>query len=272
MDPHPAHWHHVLAWIALALGFGSALVIMADEFLRGHRQHMWVMNLVHPITALYWGPVWLWAYVRYGRRMSVRVLRARADVLAAAGADPDALRAAGESTAPPELHPWHIASAVSHCGAGCTLGDIAAEWAVFAFGITWFGTWSGHRLPEELVIDFVAAWTFGIVFQYLTIVPMRGEGLVRRVWSAIKVDTASIVSFQIGLFGWMAIMMLVIWPNHGIQIDSADFWFEMQIGMMLGYLTAWGANLSLVRNHVKEKMDHRTPLAHMLEQRYSGGA
>ena len=28
------------------------------------------MNLVHPITALYWGPVWLLAYFRRGRPTS----------------------------------------------------------------------------------------------------------------------------------------------------------------------------------------------------------
>ena len=272
MDPHPVYWHHVLALVALAIGLASALVILVDEFVRGHRQHMWVMNLVHPITALYWGPVWVWAYVRYGRRMSVRLLDERAAELAEEGADPDALRAAGQSTERSELHPWHIANAVSHCGAGCTLGDILAEWVVFVTGITWFGTWSGHKLPEELALDFIAAWAFGVPFQYFTILPMRGDGPAKSLWTAIKVDTASIVSFQVGLFGWLAIVMLVIWPHHGISIASADFWFQMQIGMMLGFLTAWSVNHALVNARVKEKMDYRTPLSDMLEQRYSGGS
>ncbi len=59
MSPESAE---LVGWIFLALGFASALVIVADELLLGYRQQMWIMNLVHPITALYWGPVWLWLY------------------------------------------------------------------------------------------------------------------------------------------------------------------------------------------------------------------
>jgi hypothetical protein len=265
---HPEVWHTYLAWAMLALGFASAIVILVDELVLGHRQHMFVMNLVHPITALYWGPVWVWAYLTRGRRMSMKVLERRARELADEGVDPRALDDQAAATDRRNLWHWHVANAVSHCGAGCTLGDILGEWVVFMYGISWFGMWSGHRLPEELLLDFVAAWALGVLFQYFTIVPMRGEGRLRGVWSAIKVDTASIVSFQVGLFGWMAIFMLLIWPHGGIQVDTPDFWFQMQIGMILGYLTAWGVNRRLVTARVKEKMDYRRPLAMLLQQEY----
>ncbi|HEX5327031.1 MAG TPA: DUF4396 domain-containing protein [Acetobacteraceae bacterium] len=49
-------WLHGLSIAALALGGVSALVIVAD--LRRHRQHMWIMNLVWPITALF-GGAWI---------------------------------------------------------------------------------------------------------------------------------------------------------------------------------------------------------------------
>jgi hypothetical protein len=26
------------------------------------------------------------------------------------------------------LRPWHVSNAVSHCGAGCALGDVGGEW------------------------------------------------------------------------------------------------------------------------------------------------
>lgn len=113
------------------------------------------------------------------------------------------------------------------------------EWLIVTLAITWFGKWSGHQLPEELPLDFVAAWTLGVMFQYLTIAPITGEKGLRGVLTAVKVDTASIVAFQIGLFGWMAIVMLVAVPDHGIAIDSPDFWFQMQIVMILGFFTAW---------------------------------
>jgi hypothetical protein len=263
----PPPWHGYLAWAILGLGFASALVILGDELRPGNRQHMWIMNIVYPVTALYWGPAWVWAYFARGRRMSKKEIHRSVERLAAEGADPEELRRKAESTAKPDLSPWHLANAVSHCGAGCTLGDILGEWVIFETGILWFGTWSGTRLPEEMLIDFLAAWTLGVLFQYFTIVPMGTVGPVKGIWTAIKVDTASIVAFQVGLFGWMAIYQLVLWPNGAIKVDSSDYWFQMQIGMMLGFFTTWPVNLWLIRHRVKEKMDYRRAVAHMLEHR-----
>ena len=269
----PAQWYHWLSWAMLALGFASALVILVDEFALGYRQHMAIMNLVHPITALYWGPVWVWAYFTRGRKSSKKWAHRRAKELLeeapdAAGAKRrgEELEQQGESTDPSNMRPWHIGNAVSHCGAGCTLGDITAEWLVVTLAITWFGKWSGHTLPEELLLDFLFAWTFGIAFQYFTIAPMSGEKGPKGVWHAIRVDTASIVAFQVGLFAWMAFFMLVLWPHHGIKIDSPDFWFQMQIGMICGFFTAWPVNKWLVSRGIKEKMDYRRHLGTMLQQ------
>ena len=64
----PVAWHGYLAWTALAVCVACSLAIAVDELALGYRQHMWIMNLVHPITALYLGPVWLWAYFTRGRR------------------------------------------------------------------------------------------------------------------------------------------------------------------------------------------------------------
>jgi hypothetical protein len=50
-------------------------------------------------------------------------MHAEARRLLNAGVDVEELRRKGESTEPADLHPWHITNAVSHCGAGCTLGD-----------------------------------------------------------------------------------------------------------------------------------------------------
>ena len=265
---HPFAWHGYLAWAMLGLGFASALAILVDELVLGYRQHMKIMNVVHPVTALYWGPVWLWLYFTRGRKASHKWAHHEAERLLEASDDPAAkaeeLQERGAD--PSDLRPWHVGNAVSHCGAGCTLGDIAGEWLVFMFGIAWFGKWSGHVLPEELLLDFVLAWSFGVLFQYLTIAPMTGVKGLKGLWTAIKVDTASIVAFQVGLFGWMAIVMLVIWPHHGISIASPDFWFQMQIGMILGFFTAWPVNSWLVSRGIKEKMDHRRHLGMMLEE------
>lgn len=262
MEPH---WLMVLSWIALALGFGSALVILVDEFLLGNRQHMGVMNLVHPITALYWGPVWLWAYLRNGRESGRKVIHENARRLVREGVDAEELRRRGESVGPRDLRAWHIADAVSHCGAGCTLGDIAGEWLLFAvFASPTLGVFGTYGW--EIILNFILAWTLGIVFQYFTIVPMRDDlGRLAGVWQAIRVDTASIVAFQVGLFGWMALSHFVLFQPP-LTTDTSGHWFMMQIGMVVGFFTAWPVNRWLVRSGIKEKMDHRKHLAMIVEQ------
>lgn len=268
MEPH---WLIVMSWLAIGLGVASASVILADEFLLGHRQHMPVMNLVHPITALYWGPVWLWAYFRSARKSARDLEQQRARRLAREGADPDELRRQGESTAPSDLSRWHIGNAVSHCGAGCTLGDIGGEWMLFALlaaptlGISGTYGW-------EVIADFALAWTFGVVFQYFTIVPTRRNvGKLAGIWQAMTADTLSIVSFQVGLFGWMAIAHFVLFKPP-LDADAPGYWLMMQIGMILGYFTAWPVNRRLVSSGIKEKMDERTHLAMLVEQfREHGG-
>lgn len=55
-------WLHILAILALILAGASALIIVID-ILQGNRQHMRIMNVVWPLTALYAGPLALWAYI-----------------------------------------------------------------------------------------------------------------------------------------------------------------------------------------------------------------
>lgn len=60
---------HALAVLSLVIAFLCAAVIGAD-ILMGHPQRMGVMNAVWPITALYLGPIGLWAYWVMGRPMA----------------------------------------------------------------------------------------------------------------------------------------------------------------------------------------------------------
>ncbi len=254
------HWLETVAWISLGLAFACALVILVDELLLGNRQQMWIMNVVHPVTALYLGPVWLAVYWRHGRRMSRKAMHERVDELAREGRDPDEMRAAVESEG---IRPRHVANAVSHCGAGCTLGDIGGEWIVFAIG--W--TIAGATLYPELILDFVLAWSLGILFQYFTIAPMRPDlGRRQALRMAMRADTLSILAFQVGLFGWMVLSAKVIWQPP-LPIDSAGHWFMMQVGMVIGFLTSWPVNAWLLRKGWKERMSVDAHVADMLEHR-----
>ncbi|MFL5914949.1 MAG: DUF4396 domain-containing protein [Gaiellaceae bacterium] len=231
------HWFELVAWAGLALGFASALVIAVDIALLGNRQHMAIMNLVFPLTALYMGPVAVWAYFTRGRRMSHRQMR---------------MSTAPMTNAPePRDSWWQVSLSDSHCGAGCALGDVGGEWIVWAIG--WM-IGSTATLGPEYILDLPLAWTFGILFQYFVIAPLRGQvGDLAPLGDAIKSDTLSVLSFEVGLFGWMALSHYVIWQPEP-PIDSSSHWFMMQIGMTLGFLTSWPVNRWLLLKGVKEPM------------------
>jgi hypothetical protein len=191
---------------------------------------MWIMEAVWPVTALYLGPVALWAYLRWGRLNSPK-WQDEHEV------EPDY----GETVS--------VAIGVSHCGAGCTLGDIIGAWVVF------LATWEilGLALPAEYVADFTLAFILGIAFQYFSIAPMRDLGLREGLAAALKADTLSLITFEVGLFGWMALMQLVFFPDH-LKPDQAAYWALMQVGMAIGFVTAFPINVWLIRRGVKEAM------------------
>ena len=78
-------------------------------------------------------------------------------------------------------------------------------------------------------------------------------GKLAGIWHAIKADTLSIVAFQIGLFAFMALYHLVLWDPPLTVVDPA-YWWMMQIGMVVGFFTAWPVNVWLIRRGWKEKM------------------
>jgi len=220
-------WLVTFAIVSLLVAGLSSLIIVID-ILRGHRQHMWIMNIVWPVTALYSGPIGLWAYFRVGRRSPEKAMQMSGD------------RPFWQS----------VGLAATHCGSGCTVGDILAEGVVLPF-LTF--TLFGHRIFAAWAADFVLAFLIGIIFQYFTIKPMKqltpGQGLV----AALKADTLSLTAWQIGMYGWMAIATFVIF---GRELDSGSpvFWFMMQIAMLAGFATSYPVNWWLVSVGIKEKM------------------
>jgi hypothetical protein len=228
-------WLEILAKIALGWAALCAGIIVLD-IASGNRQQMWIMNVVWPVTALWSGPLGFAAYFRLGRLSTQKAV--------------DAAKKRGmEMPGKNKSFPAAVALAATHCGAGCTLGDIIAEWihvaAPFAIaGVALFGAWA---------LDFVAAFALGIVFQYFTIVPMRklppGKGLMQ----ALKADTFSLIAWQVGMYGWMAIMRFAVFHRDLPKTDLA-FWFLMQIGMAAGFLTAYPVNWWLLKKGIKERM------------------
>jgi hypothetical protein len=229
-------WLPVLATASLVLAGLCALIITVD-ILRGHRQKMWIMDLVWPITALWSGPLGLWAYFAVGRlSTNAAIQRARAQ----------------DHKPPAQQKPfWQsVAVGVTHCGSGCTLGDIAAEWFVVAVpvsiaGSTIFGTWT---------LDFILAFLLGIAFHYFTIQPMRDLSVKEGLKAALKADTLSLSAWQVGMYGWMALTLFAFFSPEMLPKSQPTFWFMMQIAMIFGFLTSYPVNWWLLRKGWKETM------------------
>ena len=82
-----------------------------------------------------------------------------------------------------------------------------------------------------------------------------GLGLKDGPKAAAKADVISLTAFEIGLFGWMAVMTFVLFPApHNLTPSTAVFWFLMQIGMIIGYFSSWPANVWLVNRGIKIAM------------------
>jgi hypothetical protein len=239
-------WLHLISILALLLGVATAAWIARDEWRRP--QHMWIMNVVWPVTALFGTVFSLWAYRRYGRlttreRME-RVERGLAQP--AKAATPFAAK---------------VGKGALHCGSGCALGDIIAEWlAVLMPSVAvWLGWKSlfAEKMFAVWILDYIFAFGLGIVFQYFTIKPMRnlsaGDGLIQ----AVKADTLSLTAWQIGMYGFMAIAQFLIfrdWFGTRLAATSTEFWFMMQIAMIAGFATSYPVNWWLVRRGIKEPM------------------
>lgn len=229
-------WLHVLAVASLLTAGLSAVAIAIDEVR--WPQRMWIMNLVWPLAALFGSLLWLAAYVRWGRTAAAK---------------------GGESDNQP--FPAIVLKGSSHCGAGCTLGDIIAEWTILALPAVagWFGygTLFSREIFAAWLFDFTLAFLFGIGFQYFTIKPIRERDAVRRIGRAVKADILSISAWQVGMYGAMALLQFGVFDRSfgGLaKADTPEFWLAMQAAMLAGFCTAYPVNWLLIRAGVKERM------------------
>jgi hypothetical protein len=234
----------IFAWVSLGTAFACALFIAADETRRP--QKMAIMNVVWPISALYFSVFAVWAYLRWGVTKTGKAMHEgqhRSD-----GHGGRAKSRGGSDRKDPIAS--QVAIGTSHCGAGCAIADVLCEFLIAAAGVTLFGS----MLWAEYTIDFAAAWALGIVFQYFSIKPMRnlspGQGLV----AAIKADTLSILAFQVGMYAWMTLVYFVIFPEPHLRPFDPRFWLMMQVGMTCGFATSYPMNRWLLRTGLKEAM------------------
>lgn len=227
-------WLSALAWLAIAIGLICAVVVAWDVWR--NPPSMRIMAVVWPLTMLYGGVAAAWFYVRYARTAHDH----------------------GESAA---AHRVSVATGTSHCGAGCSLGDLIAEFMVaaiptLAVAVGW-GSLYHERIFATWIWDFVLAYLLGIAFQYFTIAPMRGGRVRDNLLAAVKADTASILAWQVGMYAVMAVLQFWAFPalfGAALDVTSPVFWFGMQWAMVAGFASAYPMTALLIRKGVKEAM------------------
>lgn len=200
----------------------SALIVLADV-CRGRRQTMRVMEFVWAMTALYSGPIGLWAYFTMGR----------------------AGRGGGANGEKPFWQRAFVSTC--HCGAGCALGDVIGEALAFALALSLFDS----RMKGAFALDFVVAYAAGLALQYVVIKPMRDLSSRRALVAAFKADTVSIVAFQIGMYLWMVASMRLTGP---LRADDVRYWSMMRVAMVVGFAFSYPANWFLLKKGIKEAM------------------
>ena len=212
----------MVSWFFLALGVLTALAIAVDVYR--HPQPMSIMNVTWPITGLYFPVIGYWMYAKMGR--------------------------AGSGHGHGDKPFWQgVFVSTTHCGGGCTLGDTIGAPLVSAIGLTVLGS----ELIGHFAGEFIGAYLFGILFQFLPIMSMGEQSAGQALIDAIKADTFSLVAFEIGMFGWMAIATYAFLGGSP-GVGTAQFWFMMQIAMILGFATSYPANWVLVRQGIKHAM------------------
>lgn len=223
-------WLNLVSWLSIAVGIVQAILITVDVVKRPQTM-MPIMNLVWPLVGLFFPVAGIWAYYGLGR----------AGYKGTAGED-----GSGHHDKPF----WQsVFVSTTHCSSGCSLGDMIGAPLVFSTGVLV----AGSALFTDYLVEFVLAYIFGIAFQYYGMGLKKHDRPGQAIKDAIKADTLSLISFEVGMFGWMALVSLVFFASAP-EPDSPVFWFMMQIAMMLGFLTSYPTNWMLVKKGVKHAM------------------
>jgi hypothetical protein len=206
----PAWWTPV-AWIYLVVCLVSAGILVYRVYGRGQKPHDRIMAPIWPISALFLGPVALLMYARWGQGPS------------APGAASETVPLGTTALIVMALVPGAAASTLAHLvgvpvvfGAGWTIAGLAL-WAVALF-----------------ILILATALLF--LFEYLAssetrrVRPTGRQAVVLLLGSLVTV-----LAFDLGMVGWM---LFLFTTNLMKPTTDVVFTFQMQVGMVLGMITA----------------------------------
>lgn len=252
----------IIAWTTIILAIIQTIIITID--ISRHPQHtMPIMNIVWPLTGLYFPIIGIWAYYRLGREHTSPQQHSPHHHGPHHKTAPhhhiqhtEASHATHHHTSSVHHHGhpqkpfWQsVFVSTTHCSSGCSLGDMIGAPLVFYTGIII----ADSMLLTNYIVEFILAYLLGILFQYYGMGFQKHQYPGQAIKDALKADTWSLICFEIGMFGWMALTHLVFFPQM-ISVASPVFWFMMQIAMMIGFATSYPANWILVKKGIKHAM------------------
>lgn len=216
---------------------GIIVALVIANILTREKQPMKIMNAVWVLTGLWANVFAVGAFFKLGVRkdkMACMAMEKGMDM------DMNAARPGWQS----------VALSALHCGAGCTLADIIGEWTAYVVPV---------HIGESLiagrwVLDFILALLIGVYFQYSAIREMETISSGKAVGRAFKADFLSLTAWQVGMYGWMALVHFVFFKGVALDASSWLFWFMMQIAMLFGFLCAFPMNALLIKWGIKKGM------------------
>jgi hypothetical protein len=226
----------MLRTIAIAnIALSAMLALWSIIDMRRHPPSMKVMRWVWPMTFVWGGLFALAMYLWFGR----------------APAAHDADHAHSHEHGKHAF--WQsVALGATHCGAGCSLADLLVEGGMFVLGLSLVVF--GHAVYGNWIVDYIMALLIGVIFQYAAQAAMSKASRATILWQSFKSDVLSLSFWQIGMYGWMAISIFVLFGHTTMKPDHWTFWLMMQVAMWFGFLTTCPINWFLIRKGIKEAM------------------
>lgn len=216
-------WITPIATISVVLAVLSALAIAYDVYARGYRQPIGSMGPVWVISALWLSIFAIPLYVRVGRPRSQKWQKEH----------PDAQRLGFAATS---------ASGGLPGGAASLVGHVIGIPLVLATGWTILGVDMFAMIAVILVLVIMMLFAFEYQVNNQT-------GSARAAGMALGAAVATGLAFDVGMGAWM----LVLHFNHLLPpLTSVNFLFLMQIGIILGFLTALPAVRYLLKRRLKQ--------------------
>ncbi len=219
-------WLTALSWVFVALALLSAGALLYDIYGRGYRQRVRAMEAVWSVSALYFGPLSLLIYARWGRPRSEKWQSEHGGPL--------------EKSLPAAVTTGGLPG-----GAASTVAHFIGVPLVVLSGLTIFGL----DLWALILVIAVIATVLLFVFEYFfSTVRERGLASGKGLGVAFSIALVTVLAFDVGMGGWM-LFLHFFW----IMPPPTDvaFLFLMQIGLVLGFLTGYPAVAWLVARGTK---------------------